>query len=227
MPLDSAKLQTSKDGKEVSIAYDKKDFGHYLRVGQHSNISSDRKESASWILVTYDVRENNAKRNSIREKIKIMGGLYKNDSTYLVPKSVKSADEIKEWGKHSDINHFVLGMHVEDKLAVKTLTQAYIGKLLEDIKEIKESAKKSFKVLQIIEENIELSEEELKDKFNVSFRGFHNVVKYTRIRSTDIEELVQNYGNNDDEFEIQMLYTFIDKLEQRFERIKETKGLNK
>ena len=227
MPLESAKIQVSKDGRETSIIHEKKNFSHYLKVGQRSQIDTDRKDSDSWILVTYDVSENNSKRNWIREKIKRYGGLWKNDSTYLVPKSVRSVQEIQEWGKHADVNLFVVGMHVDDKLDVKTLTQAYIGKLLDDIKEIRESAQKSFKVLQIIEDNIDLSEEDLKDKYNVSFRGFHNVVKSTRDRSTSIEEMVQNYGNNNDEFEIQMLYTFIEKLENRFERIKEAKGLNK
>jgi hypothetical protein len=228
MPLETAKIQVSKDGRETSIVHEKKNFAHYLKVGQRSTVDSDRKDADSWILVTYDVRDTaNAKRNWIREKIKRYGGLWKNDSTYLVPKSVRSVDDIRQWGKDADVNLFVLGMHTDDKLETKTLTQAYIGKLLDDIKEIRDSAKKSFNVLQIIEEHIELSEEELKDKYNVSFRGFHNVVKSTRKRSTDIEEMVQNYGNNDDEFQIQMLYTFIEKLETRFERIKEAKGLNK
>jgi|SRR3990172_634388 len=228
MPLETAEVEVkeTKEGRETSIKHGK-DFNHFLTVGKNSEISTDRKDSDSWILVTYDVSGDNSKRNWIREKIIRMGGLWKNDSTYLVPKSVRSVDEIRQFGKHTNVNLFVVGMHVDDREDVKTLTQAYIGKLLDDIKEIRDSAKKSFNVLQLIEENIELSEEELKDKHNVSFRGFHNVVKSVKDRSHEIEEMCQNYGNNDDEFEIQLLYSFVNKLEERFQRIKEAKGLNK
>ena len=227
MPIETAKVEVSKDGRETSIKHVKKNFNHYLRVGRNSGIDTDRKDSDSWILVTYDVSINNTKRNWIREKIKRMGGLWKNDSTYLVPKTVRSVEEIREFGRHSDVNLFVVGMHVDSKEDVKTLTQAYIGKLLDDIKELRQSAQKSFNILQIIEENTELSEEELKDKYNVSFRGFHNVTKSIRDRSTQLVEMVQNYGNNDDVFETEVLFTYVKKLEDRFERIKEAKGLNK
>ncbi len=228
MGIEHAELKTDEKGKTKLTVDRRKTFTDYLRLGRNSGIDVNRKDADSWILVTYDVHYDNAKRNWVREKIKRMGGLWKNDSTYLVPKSVLSVEEIQEFGKHSDIDLFVVGMHVDDQEVIQTLTQAYIGKLIDDLRELEDTAKDSYKKLKIIEENVDLSEEELKEKHDVSFRGFHNRINSAVLRLETITELCRKYGNEDDSFKTELLATFINKtLKDRFERVKDAKGLNK
>jgi len=220
MPLENAKV-----GRDSSIKHDKDLFHRYLENGKKSTINSDDHLDDSWILITYDVSDDNSRRNFIREKIKRMGGLWKNDSTYLVPSSVQTEEEIQEWGKYNNVNLFVIGMKITTNEAIQTLTQAYIGKLLADLKEIRDAVQKAWNNLKIIEENIDMKEEELKDKHDVTFRGFHNIVSSVQKRYEDLRTMINDYGNDSDEFETELLFSFIGKMKTRFEKVREMKGI--
>lgn len=220
MPIESAKI-----GRDSSIKHEKNLFTKYLQNGKGSKIDSDDHLDDSWILITYDVSDNNSRRNWIREKIKNMGGLWKNDSTYLIPSSVQTEEALLEWGKFHDVNLFVVGMKITTTEAIQTLTQAYIGKLLADLKEIRDSVSKGWSTLKIIEENLDLKEEDLKEKYNVTFRGFHNIVSSVENRYEDLRKMINDYGNDNDEFETELLYSFIGKMKNRFEHVRELKGI--
>ena len=166
-----------------------------------------KKIERDWILVTYDVHADDNLRERIRFKLlKEMGAIYQNDSVYLVPQKVHSAEEIKKWGKQNwNINLVVFGLDatLDD---CKDITKRYVRDLRDRKKKVAEDIEKYWEQIMEVEEG------------KRTFSGFHNKVKNSEIDFIELKKLINRYGNKHDEFKVESLYIVLQKLKKRYER---------
>lgn len=171
-----------------------------------------KKIERDWILVTYDVHADDNLRERIRFKLlKEMGAIYQNDSVYLVPKKVHSANEIKKWGENNfSINLVVFGLDatLDD---CKGITKRYVRDLRDRKKKVAEDIEKYWEQIVEVEEG------------DRTFSGFHNKVKNSEKDFDELKKLINLYGNKHDEFKVESLWIVLQKLKKRYQRFVDSK----
>lgn len=141
-----------------------------------------------------------------------MGGMRKTKSAYLIPKSVRSMEEVIRWGQDNDIQMEIFGLELTDSQA-ETLTKQYTKDLENRLDEVNEATRNAWEKLKEIEENID-------DPEKSSLTGVHNIIKSVRDQCADIMSTINRWGNEKDEFELQKLEAFVQKVSERFDRLK-------
>lgn len=169
-----------------------------------------------WFLITYDVKtSSNVTRDWMRNKIISMGGYMETYSNYLMPKSVRSIEEIQRWARDNDVNIIVYGLELTLERATE-LTQKYTIELSNQLQEINEQGEKLWNRLKEVEENLD-------DPDVSKLTGISNIVKSIRSQSADIMSTINRWGNEKDEFELEKLSSFVQRLSDRYERLREQK----
>lgn len=176
-----------------------------------------KKIEKDWILLTYDV-SNNQDRDDFRiDLIKQMGALYQNDSVYLLPKKVHSIKQIEEFAKGYGVNIVLFGLDANIE-ACKDISKRYVKILKERRKNIKDLFWEAWDRLSTVERNI-------KDE---GLTGFHNKVKELKVLYKHYENIAVKYGNKQDEWKLESLDDDIARLEKKFEKVmllkKRTRG---
>src|SRR3990167_462511 len=166
----------------------------------------------NWCLVTYDI-EDNAMRDRVRNKIVEMGGLQRTQSCYLIPITIRSKDEIQSWGEQTGISLVVYGLDL-DVLEATNLTKQYTTLLHQQLDEANEQTMEAWKRITEMEESI--------DK-NIKLTGVYKIIESVEKSYDRIRELINRYGNEHNEFEVEKLYSFVRQLRGKFEKLRDAK----
>ena len=166
----------------------------------------------NWCLVTYDI-EDNAMRDRVRNKIVEMGGLQRTQSCYLIPITIRSKDEIQSWGEQTGISLVVYGLDL-DVLEATNLTKQYTTLLHQQLDEVNEQTMEAWKRITEMEETI--------DK-NIKLTGVYKIIESVEKSYDRIRELINRYGNEHNEFEVEKLYSFVRQLRGKFEKLRDAK----
>ena len=168
-----------------------------------------------FFLVLYDISDN-ITRNWFRDKLYRMGGMEKTESCYLVPKSVRSVDEVMAVAKERGVRMEIFGLEITDEQA-ETLSKKYVKELEQRLDEIDKWASEAWERLKDVEENLD-------DPKKSSMTGLHNMMKGIRDQCAEVMTIINRWGNEKDEFELQKLEAFIQRITDRFERLRAHKN---
>lgn len=169
-----------------------------------------KKIEKDWILLTYDVSvEHNSKRDDFRmDLVKDMGGLYQNDSVYLLPKKVHTLKQIEEFAKGYGVNVVLFGLDADLK-ACKDISKRYVKLLKQRRKDIKDLFWEAWDRLSVVERNLE----------DEGLTGFHNKLRELQTLYEHYNEIATKYGNNQDEWKIESLEDDLERLDKKYEKV--------
>lgn len=135
------------------------------------------------------------------------------ESVYYLPVSMASVDSVREWAKPVYGQFFVFG-NVDVDIPVKTkLAKGYVQLLRKLVTKMKEKATIVKNDFQNFEKNI--------DHSNKNLRGWASKISGVKERFELVRNAVNRIGDDDDELDLEMMDDYIDRLEKRFEKMKE------
>ncbi len=173
------------------------------------------------ILVCYDfdaTDEGNIERTLMRNELtgKPFYARMMTQSVYYLPESMSSLDTVRRWAKSKNAEIIVFGDVHTDLQDKKKLVKGYVRFLKDLVIEMREIAKTVKNDLQDFEENI--------DDPDQTLRGWHTKVTGITNRFEELRKAINRVGDDDDELDLQMMDAYIDRLQKRYERVKEIKS---
>ena len=180
------------------------------------------------ILVLYDFvnsDEGNHARTVFRNELtgKRFHAMMVTQSCYLLPASNASRATVKHWSSQfSQISTVMIfnDADFEPKLKQK-LSKQYVRHLHDLVEEVNMFGKDLWKQLKEWEEKV------ADEDPDISLRGWATKMAGITGRFEEIQKTINRVGNEDDEFELQKLSAFVDRLDVRFEKGKELYIRNK
>lgn len=176
---------------------------------------------SNMILVCYDfddTNEGNIERALMRNELtgKPFYARMMTQSVYYLPESMASLETVRRWAKSRNAEIVVFG-NVETDLRDRTkLAKGYVRFLKDLVQEMREIAKSVKKDLQEFEENI--------DDPDSSLRGWATKISGITNRYEELRVAINRVGDDDDELELEMMSAYIDRLQKRYDRVKEMKS---
>ena len=186
--------------------------------------------SEELILVLYDfpnTEEGNHARTVFRNELtgKRFHAMQVTQSCYLMPKSNASTATVKYWSKQfNDIDNVEIMIFNDASWEPKQkqrLAKQYVRHLHDLVEEVNIFGKDLWKQLKEWEERV------ADEDPDVSLRGWATKMKGITGRFEEIQKTINRVGNEDDEFELQKLSAFVDRLDIRFNKGKELYIKNK
>ncbi len=189
------------------------------------------------ILVCYDFSDN-LERAKLREELTSFPFYAKmmTQSVYYLPESVQSLRAVRKWANSSSERDKIVvfgdvNTTIRDQ---KKLVYQYYTHLQDIVQEVTDTTKRIRKELLEFEETIEYDEvtvvEEVKQsdgtikKIKVTkqntMRGWATKVSSIRNRFDEIRSMINKVGDEDDEFHLDMVATFVTKLDERYEKVR-------
>lgn len=175
----------------------------------------------NWILVCYDfdaTDEGNIERALMRNELtgKPFYAKMMTQSVYYLPESMASLETVRRWAKSKNANIVVFGnidANIDDR---RKLAKGYVRFLKDLVEETKEIAIRIKDDLQEFEENI--------DDPETTLRGWHTKVSGITNRYEELRKAINRVGDKKDELHLEMMSAYIEKLQIRYERVKEMKA---
>lgn len=189
------------------------------------------------ILVCYDFSDN-LERAKLREELTSYPFFAKmmTQSVYYLPESVQSLRAVRKWANSSsERDKIVVFGDVNTTLKdQKKLVHQYYSHLQNIVQEVTDTTKRIRKELLEFEENIELDEIEVEEvvklangktkvvkvKKQNTMRGWATKVSSITNRFDEIRSMINKVGDEDDEFHLDMVASFVEKLDKRYERVR-------
>ena len=135
------------------------------------------------------------------------------ESLYYLPVSMASVNSVREWAKPTN-GEFIIFGNVDVNLDQKTkLAKGYVQLLKKLVTKMKEEATSVKNDFQDFEKNF--------DHSNQNLRGWASKISGARERFELVRNAVNRIGDDDDELDLEMMNDYIDRLEKRFEKMKE------
>ena len=135
------------------------------------------------------------------------------ESLYYLPVSMASVNSVREWAKPTN-GEFIIFGNVDVNLHQKTkLAKGYVQLLKKLVTKMKEEATSVKNDFQDFEKNF--------DHSNQNLRGWASKISGARERFELVRNAVNRIGDDDDELDLEMMNDYIDRLEKRFEKMKE------
>ena len=172
------------------------------------------------ILVCYDfdaTHDGNMDRQRLRDELTSYPFYARmmTQSVYYLPESMQSLRAVRKWANQSTANIVVFGDAQAPLKDQKMLVKQYYKHLQNTVQEVTDTTKRIRRELLEFEENIEDPD--------VTLRGWATKVSSIKNRFEEIRTAINKVGDEDDEFHLDMVATFVDKLEDRYEKVKEMK----
>jgi len=170
------------------------------------------------ILVCYDFddTEEGNKERAIMQKALTKDPFHAKmlyQSVYYLPVSMASVDSVRKWAKPVNGEFFVFG-NVDTDLHGKTkLAKEYVKLLRKLVTKMKDKATIVKNDFQDFEKNF--------DHSNQNLRGWASKISGARERFELVKNAVDRVGDDDDELDLEMMSDYINRLEKRFEKMKE------
>lgn len=186
------------------------------------------------ILVCYDFSDN-LERAKLRDELTSYPFYAKmmTQSVYYLPESVQSLRAVRKWANQSSADIIVFGDVNTTLRDQKALVKKYYDHLQNVVQEVTDTTKRIRKELLEFEENIELDEIVVLEKQPDgkmkkvtkpnNLRGWATKVSSIVNRFEEIRSMINKVGDEDDEFHLDMVATFVEKLDERFVRVKAMK----
>lgn len=173
------------------------------------------------ILVCYDfddTDEGNIERTLMRNELtgKPFYAKMMTQSVYYLPESMASLESVRKWAKSRNAEIIVFGNVDADLHDSTKLAKGYVRFLKELVKEMREIAKSVKNDLQDFEDNI--------NDPNQSLRGWHTKISGITNRFEELRKAINRVGDDDDELDLEMMDAYIERLQKRYERVKEIKS---
>lgn len=207
-----------------------------------------------WVLVTYDIKgryysnesERNTrirkemrqgatreqaletiscdKRNLFREKLERLGAVKQNDSVYFVPAKLASKREeliltLKHWAGQYGVDIKAVGVSIDDQEHVESLSNQYTQNLKSLLKEMNENLKEAWKKIRTLEDDV------AKDP-KKKLTGAYRIIEGVSIEFTDVQALINRWGNDDDQWDLDSLKYKIIQLIERWNSIRKSRKLD-
>ncbi len=165
------------------------------------------------ILVCYDFSDN-LERAKLRDELTSYPFYAKmmTQSVYYLPESVQSLRAVRKWANQSSADIIVFGDVNTTLRDQKALVKKYYDHLQNVVQEVTDTTKRIRKELLEFEENIEDPD--------VTLRGWATKVSSIVNRFEEIRSMINKVGDEDDEFHLDMVATFVEKLDKRYERVR-------
>lgn len=169
------------------------------------------------ILVVYDFRdtpEGNRERNKLREELTSAPffAVMMNQSVYYLSATVASLETVRKWARSTEADIKVFG-NVDATIRDKQhMVRDYYNHLKDIVKEVNEIAFNRFKEIQEFEDKIGTE--------GASLKGWHNKISGVENRFSEIRKLINRVGDDQDEFELEKLASFVKTLKKRYDRLK-------
>lgn len=167
------------------------------------------------ILVCYDFSDN-LERAKLREELTSYPFYAKmmTQSVYYLPESVQSLRAVRKWANSSSERDKIVvfgdvNTSIKDQ---KKLVHQYYTHLQDIVQEITDTTKRIRKELLEFEEEIEDPD--------VTLRGWATKVSSITNRFEEIRSMINKVGDEDDEFHLDMVATFVTKLDERYEKVR-------
>lgn len=188
------------------------------------------------ILVCYDLKDNMT-RAKFREQLTSYPfyGKMMTESVYYLPETIASLRAVRKFANSIKLDHssdqIVVFGDVNTKLKdQKKLVIEYVTHLQEIVHEVDSTTERIRDELLEFEENIHLDEIEVMEKQSNgkmmkvikqnNLRGWATKVSSIRNRFEEIRTMINKVGDKHDEFELDKISSLVDKLDERFERVK-------
>ncbi len=173
------------------------------------------------ILVCYDfdaTDEGNIERAIMRNELtgKPFYARMMTQSVYYLPESMQSLETVRRWAKSKNAEIIVFGNVDADLNDRKKLAKGYVRFLRDLVKEMREIAKMVKNDLQEFEDNI--------DDPDQTLRGWHTKISGITNRFEELRKAINRVGDDDDELDLQMMDAYIERLQKRYDRVKEIKS---
>ena len=166
------------------------------------------------ILVCYDFSDN-LERAKLREELTSYPFYAKmmTQSVYYLPDyDGKTLRAVRKWANQSDADIVVFGDVNTTLKDQKALVKGYYTHLQEVVGEITDTTERIREELLDFEEKIEDPD--------VTLRGWATKVSSIKNRFEEIRSMINKVGDKHDEFHLDMIATFVEKLDKRYERVR-------
>ena len=166
------------------------------------------------ILVCYDFSDN-LERAKLRDELKGYPFYAKmmTESVYYLPDyDGKTLRAVRKWANQSSADIVVFGDVNTTLKDQKALVKGYYTHLQDIVKEVTDTTKRIRKELLEFEEEIEDPD--------VTLRGWATKVSSITNRFEEIRSMINQVGDEDDEFHLDMVASFVEKLDKRYERVR-------
>lgn len=141
-------------------------------------------------------------------------------SVYFLPDTMASRATIERWGRSHNANIVVFGADLDD-VGTKRFAKNYLRYLKDLRKEMREIAVQVMVDLQDYEDALDKT---IGTRKKVpSLKGWHLKVSAITNRFEELRKSINKVGDKDDELELQMLSSYIEKVVIRYERVKKLK----
>lgn len=207
-----------------------------------------------WVLVTYDIKgrfysdegeeqeriakeiregatEEQAretiscdKRNIFRDKLRRLGAVKKNDSVYFVPAKLATKKEelvqlLKNMGKQYGVQITAIGVNLHDDQEIKSLSNQFTENLKSMLKDMNENLKEANTKMKNIEDDIERDPKK-------KLTGAYRIIEGVSNDFTEVQSLINKWGNNDDQWDLDSLKFKVMGLIERWNKIRTHKKLD-
>jgi len=207
-----------------------------------------------WVLVTYDIKgrfysdegeeqeriakeiregatEEQAretiscdKRNIFRDKLRRLGAVKKNDSVYFVPAKLATKKEelvqlLKNMGKQYGVQITAIGVNLHDDQEIKSLSNQFTENLKSMLKDMNENLKEANQKMKNIEDDIERDPKK-------KLTGAYRIIEGVSNDFTEVQALINKWGNNDDQWDLDSLKFKVMGLIERWNKIRTHKKLD-
>ncbi len=181
---------------------------------------------SNWILVAYDF--DSTTDNGNYERAELRGELVRkfrakmmSQSVYFLPDTMASRATIERWARSHNATIFVFGADLDDA-GQRRFAKTYLRYLKDLRKEMREIAVVVMTDLQDYEDALDKT---IGTRKKVpSLKGWHLKIKAITNRFEELRKSIEKVGDKDDELELQMLSSYIEKIVKRYELVKKLKG---
>jgi len=174
---------------------------------------------------------NNWKRNSFRDKLIRLGAVCQTASTYLLPIRVikhkdldheitelsEAEDFIRAWGTDLKVKIFTYGMELTTPRSIEILSKAYVQQLKDRLEEMNLFLSGAYDDFKKVADDCE------KD-IKTNTRGFHRKIEVIDKKVQEVQELINRYGNKEDQFELQKITSTAKDITRAYGRMQDAKG---
>ncbi len=222
MALETNLLKKLLEDDWVLVTYDIKGRHYSDEDAREARIRKERRQGATAeeALETVSCE----KRNLFRDKLERLGAVKQNDSVYFVPAKLASKREelietLKYWAGQYGVDIKAVGVSIDDQEQVETLSNQYTRNLKDLLKEMNENLKESWKKIKDLEDDV------AKDP-KKKLTGAYRIIEGVSTEFTDVQALINRWGNEDDQWDLDSLKYKVIQLIERWNKIRKSRKLD-
>ncbi len=222
MTLETNLLKKLLEDDWVLVTYDIKGRHYSDEVAREARIRKERRQGATAEEALETVSCD--KRNLFRDKLERLGAVKQNDSVYFVPAKLASKREelietLKFWAGQYGVDIKAVGVSIDDQEQVETLSNQYTKNLKDLLKEMNDNLKESWKKIKDLEDDV------AKDP-KKKLTGAYRIIEGVSTEFTDVQALINRWGNEDDQWDLDSLKYKVIQLIQRWNSIRKSRKLD-